>query len=144
LGITVSTEDKRLLGLHKFQVDANGYARTKMNGKHVYLQVLIIGETELDIDHKNRNKLDNTRDNLRCATRTQNQYNRPKNKNNTSGYKGVTRSQCGRKWLARIRIDGVRINLGTFESKEQAALEYDIAAKKYQGDFAQLNFDLTV
>lgn len=144
LGLTVSPEDSRILGLYKFHTDANGYARVKLNGKSVYLQVLIIGNTTLDIDHANGNKLDNSRDNLRLATRAQNQYNRDKNSNNTSGYKGVTSSPDGCKWVARIRTDGIRKNLGTYDSKEQAALVYDIAAKKYQGEFAKFNFDLTV
>lgn len=89
------------------------------------------------IDHKNRNRSDIRIVNLREASYTQNQYNRVQA--NPHGYKGVTwRDRKKKPWLSKIRVDGVRINLGSFETKEEAAKAYEEACLKYHGEFAQL------
>lgn len=89
------------------------------------------------IDHVNRNRDDNTITNLREATHTQNQYN--KVQLNVHGYKGVTwRDRKRKPWLSKIRVNGVRINLGSFATKEEAAKAYEEACLKYHGEFAQL------
>lgn len=44
------------------------------------------------------------------------------------------------KWRACIQINGKQINLGRFSDKDEAARAYDIAAVKYHGDKAKLNF----
>ena len=87
-------------------------------------------------DHKNGNTLDNRRENLRVATRSQNQANRrvtPKE----SGYKGVGRN--GKRWSARIRVNGNLLNLGTFDTPREAHEAYKEAAIKYHGDFAHFS-----
>jgi hypothetical protein len=95
------------------------------------------------VDHISRNTLDNNISNLRWATRRQNTLNRPRLRNNTSGYIGVRRN--GRNWKAVLGIDGTEIYLGTFQDRETAARVYDIAAW-YNGtpedrEFLELNFD---
>jgi hypothetical protein len=93
----------------------------------------------LDIDHKNIISTDNNIENLRLATRAQNQRNKKIQKNNASGYKGVCWDKTRQKWKASIHLNGKIINLGRFLTKEKAALAYNEAAKKYFGEFAYLN-----
>jgi hypothetical protein len=71
------------------------------------------------IDHRNRNGLDNRRRNLRPATHTQNQRNQRKRKDNTSGFTGVRRDH-GR-WRAYVRVNGKNKHLGMFGNKRAAA-----------------------
>jgi len=90
-----------------------------------------------EIDHINGDKLDNRRENLRSATRSQNKMNSGKPKNNTSGYKGVCWYKRGNKWRAQIGINGKLKHLGYFEDKEEAAKAYKKAAEKYHGEFVR-------
>jgi len=93
-------------------------------------------------DHINHNTSDNRRENLRICTRQQNQMNRKPAKNKSSKFKGV--SWLGeirgiRKWHATIRINGRLKNLGRFSTEKSAAQAYNLAAKRYFGNFAYLN-----
>jgi hypothetical protein len=90
-------------------------------------------------DHINGNTLDCRRSNLRLCNNSQNQHNKAKLKNNTSGYKGVWWHSIGKKWEARIMVNRENKYLGLFNTKESAALAYNYAAIKYHGEFARLN-----
>jgi len=90
-------------------------------------------------DHRNHNRLDNQRDNLRVCTPSQNQGNRKLQENTTSQYKGVCWHKCTGKWLARICINNKKIHLGYFDNERTAAFAYNLAAKKYFKNFALLN-----
>jgi len=92
----------------------------------------------MQTDHIDGDTLNNLPDNLRICTNAQNQYNRNKYGNNTSGFKGVFAS--GKKWMAQIRVGGNHIYLGTYQTPEEAAQVYDEAAIKHHGEFAKLNF----
>lgn len=96
----------------------------------------------LMVDHKNRIRDDNRWENLRLATESLNQANVEKRTFNKSGYKGVSYQpdMLTRHWHATIKFNGKTYSLGRFESKEDAALAYDVAAIKYFGEFAHLNF----
>ncbi len=87
------------------------------------------------IDHIDNNGLNNQKSNLRLCTPSQNGFNVKKYKTNTSGYKGIVSIKSGR-WSARISINNKRINLGNFNTKEEAYKSYCEAAKKYRGEFA--------
>ena len=91
-----------------------------------------------DIDHINRDRKDNRITNLRLATRSQNQHNRTKSKNNTSGYKGVTWCKKTNAWMARIGINYKLIHLGRFISAEEAYDAYKEAAKKYHKQYSSI------
>jgi hypothetical protein len=86
-----------------------------------------------DIDHKDRNPLNNRWENLRLATRVQAVWNRelPRKIN---PHRGVFPMKEG-KWRVRIRINGIQHNLGSFSSVEEAAAAYEAAAREIHGDF---------
>ena len=90
-----------------------------------------------EVDHINLNKLDNRQENLRIATTSQNQANRGRDKNNTSGYKGVYWRKNKRKWEAAIQVNNKRIYLGKFTTIQAASNAYWQAALQYHGAFAR-------
>jgi hypothetical protein len=111
------------------------------NFKIVRLQRLIMNEPPgLFVDHRNGDSLDNRRENLRIATRTQNVCNNRKRKNKTSLFVGVYFHKWHGLWASNIVHNGIRIFLGYFDSEIEAAREHDRAAIKYHGEFARLNF----
>lgn len=138
-GLIVDDCDKYLLEKFAFGPTTSGYAVTQVCDKTYYLHKMII-VTDSYVDHRNGNKLDCRRENLRLATNSQNMYNRGKTLANTSGYKGVFKNR--NLWMARIKVDKKPIYIGSFATKQEAALKYDMAAKKYHGEFARLNFNL--
>lgn len=92
-----------------------------------------------EIDHINGDTLDNRVINLRVCTHAQNMKNRPKAKNNKSGYKGVYWFESRKKWIANISYNKKTIYLGCFNNKIDAAKAYNNAALKYYKEFAKLN-----
>mgnify|MGYP001579989416 CR=1 FL=1 len=83
--------------------------------------------------------LDNKKDNLRICTNSQNGMNRKLNNNNTSGHKGVHWHKFSKTWHARILMCKKRKHLGQFDTKKEAAIAYNKAAKEFFGEFARLN-----
>jgi hypothetical protein len=92
------------------------------------------------VDHINGNGLDNRKENLRPATRTQNNMNRALHRNNSTGFKGVIFSKQHLKYRARITVEKRKRHIGLFDSPEEAAKAYDDQARIYFGEFAALNF----
>ena len=90
-----------------------------------------------EAEHTNPNAtLDNRRSNLRIATRAQNNANRRMRKDNTSGYKGVSKTRTGR-YRTMIQENGRIECLGTFDTPEEAYDVYCAAAKRLHGEFAR-------
>lgn len=93
-----------------------------------------------ETDHKDRDGLNNQRNNLRDCTHRQNNMNRKSF--GSSKYVGVSYSKIQNKYIARIRINGEQVFLGSFKNEIKAAHAYDEAAKIHHGEFANLNFKL--
>lgn len=89
------------------------------------------------IDHQDRNGLNNQKSNHRLCTIAQNSANRTAY--GSSKYLGVSYMAANRKWRAYIKAEGENKYLGIFETEEQAAEAYNLAAAKYHGEFAKLN-----
>jgi hypothetical protein len=136
----VDDEDFDKLNQHKWQYHL-GYAIRRVLGKTIYMHNEVIGRKDgFEVDHISRKTLDNRRKNLRHATKAQNGINRGPNKNNTSGFKGVSWSKDKNKWDSQIAVSGKHILIGRFHDPKEAAKAYDEAARKHFGEFAYLNF----
>ena len=148
----------------KFRVQPNRYFRSATEIQfpgmikkkclllHRLVFILKTGEEpSLTVDHIDRNPANNQILNLRLATRQQQQHNKGKSKNNTSGYIGVCR-QCKTYntskeyvyWQSSIHKQDGHRETKTFpytdEGKIAAAHWYDAKAIEYYGNFAVLNF----
>ena len=93
-------------------------------------------------DHRDTNKLNNQRYNLREATKSQNGMNRLSSRGSSSRFKGVSWYENRGKWVSQIMVNGKNKNLGHHLSEIDAAEAHNKAALEYQGEFARLN-DLT-
>jgi len=116
---------------------AVGQTGDKGAKKRVYLHTLLLKKKPNQfIDHINGNRLDNRRTNLRLCSNRQNQQNRARPSNNTSGFKGVVWNKKSKKWQSGIKINSKQVHLGLFNDKFEAHNAYYEAAKKYFGEFA--------
>jgi hypothetical protein len=114
------------------------YAKAWIDGKKVYMHKLILPDAK-EIDHVNRNGLDNRDENLREATRSQNAANKSKASGMSSKHKGVSWDKLNKKWRVVIMVDYKQQSLGRFEREEDAALAYNEKALELYGEFAVLN-----
>lgn len=147
-GIEITVDEIDKMFALSFRLSATGgrngdYIRGYKTGmkRPVGLHRLISERAKFDmtnkIDHRNGDLYDFRRENLRPATDSQNQCNRPAPVTNTSGQKGVSWDESRQKWFAKIQIKRRQIALGRFDSYEEACQEYRKAAEKYHGEFAK-------
>ena len=87
------------------------------------------------IDHIDQNRTNNHPSNLRAATHSLNKFNRGKQSNNTSGYKGVT-AGTGNNWIAQTRYQNKRIYIGSYATPELAYVAYLNKQNELAGSFA--------
>lgn len=139
----VDNRDFNWLNQWRWHYLSVGYAARRVypGRKYIYMHRLIMGESDHDreIDHINRNGLDNRRSNLRVVNRSFNMANTGLRSTNTSGAKGVYWDKSRDKWTAEITVNYKKKYLGRFNDKNDAALAYDVAAKRYFGQSAFLN-----
>ena len=115
----------------------------KGKSQKIYMHQDILGPRPegKEVDHKDRDGLNNQRSNLRWATRTQNNANRAR-RASRCGYQGVYPD--GNRFLAKISDGKRQVYLGCFKTPEDAARAYDAAATKIHGEFATVNFAVAV
>jgi hypothetical protein len=94
------------------------------------------------VDHKDRNGLNNQRLNLRICDKSQNRQNSKKRSNNTSGYIGVTWRKDSNTWRVQITVRGEHLRIGGFTNPKDAAQVYNELASFHFGEFAVLNEDV--
>lgn len=136
----VDDEDYEALNAFKWRLGSrNAYAVRAEKGKMVQMHRVILGLEKTDprvADHIDGDTLNNTRANLRAATRSQNAANIHLKK--TSGYKGVTFHKKAGKYQAALH--GIyRTHIGLFDTAEEAALAYNETATRIYGEYAGLN-----
>lgn len=138
--VTVSDADFEWLSQYRWRAKygrgSSPYFYAWVNKKLTRLSRLIMGDipTGLFVDHINGDTSDNRRENLRLVTPLQSAQNTTKHKDNTSGYKGVSKTYDG-KWCAIIHVDGKNKYLGRFLTPEEAYAAYCEAGRKYRGEY---------
>ena len=130
LGGSVSGNKNTTLGYTLVGVDGCVYRA------HRLAFLYMTGRIPDIIDHIDNNGFNNSWDNLREADYFTNGYNHSMHKNNTSGVKGVNFNKASGKWVARIRVNGVRKCLGNFSKLSDAEAAIVSARNKYHGEFA--------
>jgi hypothetical protein len=109
---------------------SNGYAQGKVEKKDIRLHHFVFKKPEKGnvIDHINQDKCNDSKLNLREVSRSMNGHNQIKNTNieSSSKYKGVSWNKKNKKWYSKCIFEKKIINLGVFESEEEAAKAYDI------------------
>ena len=115
----------------------NGYHALEtydyVSKKRIRMHWIIVGKYH---DHKDRNPLNNRKQNLRPATQQENSCNITKRKDNTSGVTGVYWYKKGCKWVADISVNNKRIHLGYFTNKEDAIKKRLEAEQIYHKEFS--------
>ena len=140
--------------IHTYK-SGNQYAETGHKPIRMHRLILGLTDSKILVDHKDRNGLNNQRNNLRESTKSTNAMN--KLANGAIKYKGVSMRIQKQKYfhkgsgeyryantkdsiVARIKLNGVSIRIGSgYKTIEDAALAYNQAAIKYHGEFAVLN-----
>ena len=87
------------------------------------------------VDHIDNNPANNMVKNLRWCSQNENEYNKGKLKNNTSGFRGVHFDKKSNKYISRIMINGKRTRLGVFETADEASKKFKEVAKVFHGEF---------
>ena len=146
----VDDEDFERVNAYNWCLSSTGYAVANIhngfhpNGKmkfkgvkmHRFIMKLEKGDSQLD--HKDLDRLNNQKDNLRLSTQGENARNRPRHSNNKSGYKGVNFHKPSGLWRAVIKCGGKTVT--TYHKDVlSAALSYNSIATKLHGEFARLN-----
>lgn len=138
--VFVSPEDFEYL--IKFNWHLSGrYARNKKIGfmHRAIAKRMDLDLTDKEIDHRDRNPLNNLRSNLRAATHKENMKNQSIRSNNSSGIPGVSFHKRANRWQAHIMISGKEKHLGYFKTFEEAK-EARIAAEiEHYGEFAPIH-----
>ena len=132
-----------VLNAGPWRLDKDGYAMhsLKRDGRktteRLHQFIAKLEGIEGQVDHIDCDPLNNTVDNLRVATQTENAKNKRIFKSNSSGVKGVYFNTKQQKYHAQITFNSRRIHLGFFDDLEEAANAYQEASQKYHGEFGR-------
>jgi hypothetical protein len=141
----VDDEDFEKVKLFKWTYHNQGYAcRVKtVNRKQTMFfmhRFIMNAKKGQSVDHKNHDRLDNRKENLRTCTQSQNLQNM-KVRSGRILPKGVTSypTKKGNKYRAQIFLKGKYIHMGVYFDLKEATKAYNKGARQHFGEFALLN-----
>lgn len=149
-GLVALVDDEDFERLNQFKWHAHkegntyyangGYCRDGVRIRFkMHRLILNITDPKIEIDHKDRNGLNNQKENLRTCIHSQNTANVTSHKDSSSKFLGVSWDGDRNKWKAQICFQGRNKFIGRFSSEEEAALVYNKKATEFHGEFANLN-----
>ncbi|WP_291734659.1 HNH endonuclease [Clostridium sp.] len=114
------------------------YIQTRIKGKMIKLHryIMNINNSNLVVDHINRNPLDNRKSNLRICSYKENSFNKSIRVDNTSGIPGVSFHKTNKKWRAKIKYNNLTIHLGYFEDINEALINRRVAEEILFGEYS--------
>lgn len=119
--VLVDDADRQMLeAMGKWRINSKGYCCKSDCLMH---RIIINAPNNMEVDHINRNRLDNRKCNLRLVTRQQNEWNKLS--------KGYYWDRDRNKWRSKIYVNKKRIYLGDFNTEEEARAAYLAAKEKY-------------
>lgn len=141
LGWSVAAPYKRRLTAYALRYFGENKTRKGMYLHRIILERILGRKPECHelTDHINGNGLDNRRENLRVATHSQNQMNKSAKRGTKAGLKGVSHDKKWNKWIAVIIYNRKRIQLGRFDTPEEAHEAYKAKAIELHGEFARFD-----
>ena len=137
--VLADVEDMEILSRHRWFADKTRtltYIKSSTGGR--MSRLVTSCPRDMMVDHKNRNTLDNRKQNLRICTNAQNTINRVGTR---PTYRGVHVEKRGKvlKYRAQLKTKGKGYSSKTFTTEIEAAKAYNEMALKYFGEFALLN-----
>lgn len=137
----VDDDDYVRLSKYKWYCSTFGYAvrNSENRGTMIWMHRVILNTPDgMDTDHRNLDRLDNQKCNLRVCTRSQNRMNQKAHVDSKSGFKGVYYHRSSGKYMARIQANKKEMFLGEFSTPDLASLAYQSAATQLHGEFARI------
>jgi hypothetical protein len=128
----VDTSDAAALSQHRWFCSkaGKGYAYRAIGNprcgtyQKIFMHREIMGlpyqKDDREVDHRNRQKLDNQRENLRIVTLAQNHQNMPSQRGSTSQYRGVYWHVRYERWIGQVKLNRRKYQVGTFMTEEAA------------------------
>jgi hypothetical protein len=113
----------------------NGIQKRRSIYRLVALAFIENPEDKPEVDHIDNDPSNNRVENLRWATRSENQHNIQIISTNTSGVKGVCWDKSRQKWESKIMIDGISIHIGRYNTIEEATIARQTRANQAFGVF---------
>lgn len=136
LSTLIDAADAKRLGDRRLSLGSHGYVQVYWDKQVMLLHRWILGLAPGDRrvgDHINGDSLDNRRANLRAVSASGSSQN--VSGSGKSGFRGVYETPCGR-WEAKFKLNGVRYHVGTFATREEAALAVDARRREVMPDYA--------
>jgi hypothetical protein len=118
---------------YKWFINGDGYAYANdKKGSTISLSRYLYKDIDksMEIDHIDNDRLNNCKNNLRMATRSQNNYNKKST--------GITWNKKAKKWYAQIGFNCKKLHIGSFDNPDEAYNAYCIKAGELFGEFANI------
>lgn len=138
-GLVALVDDEDFEYLNQWKWYATGMSKKYMKAKNnekglMHRFIMKLSDPNIVIDHSDHNTLNNQKNNLRIATKSQNMMNRKPQKNNTTGVPGIVMKR--NRFQVQIGINGEFKYLGCFKTLDEAIKIRKKAEKELFGEFA--------
>lgn len=134
----VDDADYARLRWTQWRLTSEGYVIQSRSPAVLLHRFLLDAQPGQIVDHRDGNKLNNTRANLRLVTNAQNIWNRSVAVDSRSGLRGIAWRADKGYWYVRLQANGKRVHLGYYNDLDLAIQVRDEACRRLHGEYGQL------